>query len=42
MRYLSGRMAKTFFYALWVMPEHWSYAVKKLMAYPKPNIKLNT
>jgi NAD(P)-dependent dehydrogenase (short-subunit alcohol dehydrogenase family) len=38
MRYLSGTMAKTFFYALWVMPEHWSYAIKKLMIYPKPNI----
>jgi NAD(P)-dependent dehydrogenase (short-subunit alcohol dehydrogenase family) len=42
MRYLSGKMAKTFFYALWVMPERWSHAIKKVMIYPKPNIKLNT
>jgi len=42
MRYLSGKMAKTFFYALWIMPERWSHAIKKMMIYPRPNIKLNT
>jgi hypothetical protein len=42
MRYLSGKMAKTFFYALWIMPERWSHAIKKVMIYPRPNIKLNT
>jgi hypothetical protein len=24
------------------MPERWSHAIKKVMIYPKPNIKLNT
>ena len=38
MRYLSGRLAKTLFRALWVMPERWSYAIKKVLVYPKPNI----
>jgi NAD(P)-dependent dehydrogenase (short-subunit alcohol dehydrogenase family) len=41
MRYLSGKAAKTIFYALWVMPERWSHALKKVMVYPKPNIELN-
>ena len=40
MRYLSGKMAKTFFYALWIMPERWSCAIKKVMVYPRPNIIL--
>jgi NAD(P)-dependent dehydrogenase (short-subunit alcohol dehydrogenase family) len=38
MRYLSGRFAKTLFYALWLMPERWSYAIKKLLIYPRPDI----
>jgi NAD(P)-dependent dehydrogenase (short-subunit alcohol dehydrogenase family) len=38
-RYLSGRMAKTLFYALWIMPERWSHAVKKLLINPKPEIR---
>ena len=38
MRYLSGRLTKTLFRALWVMPERWSYAIKKVLVYPKPNI----
>lgn len=40
MRYLSGNFAKTLFYALWVMPEHWSYAFKKVLIQPKPNLIL--
>lgn len=38
LRYLSGTAAKTVFYALWVMPEHWSLAAKKAMISPAPNI----
>jgi hypothetical protein len=38
-RYLSGRLAKTLFYALWIMPERWSHAVKKLLINPKPEIR---
>jgi NAD(P)-dependent dehydrogenase (short-subunit alcohol dehydrogenase family) len=38
LRYLSGRFAKTLFYLLWVMPEHWSYLFKKVLIYPRPNI----
>jgi NAD(P)-dependent dehydrogenase (short-subunit alcohol dehydrogenase family) len=37
-RYLSGRLAKTLFYGLWIMPERWSHAIKKRMVYPKPDI----
>jgi dehydrogenase/reductase SDR family member 9 len=37
MRYLSGTLAKTLIYALWVMPEHWSFAFKKLLIQPPPN-----
>ncbi len=40
MRYLSGTLAKTLFYALWVMPEHWSFAFKKLLIQPPPNTEL--
>lgn len=36
MRYLSGTFAKTLFYALWKMPEHWSLAIKKGMINPPP------
>ena len=36
-RYLSGTAAKTVFYALWVMPEHWSLAAKKATISPAPN-----
>jgi NAD(P)-dependent dehydrogenase (short-subunit alcohol dehydrogenase family) len=42
MRYLSGKMAKTFFYALWIMPERWSHAIKKRLIYPRPDIELKT
>lgn len=28
-RYLSGNLAKSLFYALWVMPETWSFALKR-------------
>ncbi|MCO4747008.1 MAG: SDR family NAD(P)-dependent oxidoreductase [Proteobacteria bacterium] len=38
MRYLSGALAKTLFYALWVMPEHWALAFKKTTIEPKPNV----
>jgi hypothetical protein len=29
MRYLSGTLAKTLFFALWKMPERWSFLAKK-------------
>ena len=38
MRYLSGMLAKTLFRALWKMPEHWSFAVKKGTVTPLPKI----
>ena len=37
-RYLSGRFAKTIFYALWIMPEHWSFLIKKATVNPPPSI----
>ncbi|MBT4518456.1 MAG: SDR family NAD(P)-dependent oxidoreductase [Halieaceae bacterium] len=39
-RYLSGTLAKTLFYALWIMPEGWSYRIKKAMISPTPNTEL--
>ena len=36
LRYLSGRLAKTFFYALWLMPEAWSLRIKRLTVQPQP------
>ncbi|GAB5491142.1 MAG: SDR family oxidoreductase [Phototrophicaceae bacterium] len=38
MRYLSGRLANTIFYALWVMPEHLAFKLKKGTVNPLPNI----
>ena len=38
MRYLSGTLAKTLFYALWKMPEHWSFVFKKSMINPPPQV----
>ncbi len=38
LRYLSGTMAKTLFYALWVGPESWSLKFKKLMIQPPPPV----
>lgn len=35
-RYLSGAMARTVFYALWKMPEEWSFAIKKNLIDPRP------
>ncbi len=40
MRYLSGTLAKTLFYALWIMPEHWSFVFKKMLIQPTPDVKL--
>ena len=40
MRYLSGTLAKTLFYALWKMPEHWSFVIKKGMINPPPQVSL--
>jgi NAD(P)-dependent dehydrogenase (short-subunit alcohol dehydrogenase family) len=37
-RYLSGTLAKTLFRALWKMPEHWSFLVKKGTITPLPKI----
>ena len=39
MRYLSGVLAKTLFRALWKMPEHWSFVVKKGTITPLPKIE---
>lgn len=39
LRYLSGKLAKTLFYALWIMPEHWSFKMKKAMISPSPKIE---
>jgi NAD(P)-dependent dehydrogenase (short-subunit alcohol dehydrogenase family) len=39
-RYLSGRLARTLFYALWIMPEHWAFVIKKGTVSPAPNIEL--
>ena len=38
LRYLSGTLAKTLFRALWKMPEHWSFSVKKSTITPQPKI----
>lgn len=35
-RYLSGTLAKTLFYALWVGPEHWSTRFKRATVQPPP------
>jgi NAD(P)-dependent dehydrogenase (short-subunit alcohol dehydrogenase family) len=37
-RYLSGILAKTVFFALWVMPERWSFVLKKATVKPPPNV----
>lgn len=36
LRYLSGRLAKTLFYLLWLMPESWSFRFKRLTIQPPP------
>lgn len=38
MRYLSGTLAKTLFYALWKMPEKWSFVFKKSSVNPPPRV----
>jgi len=38
MRYLSGTLAKTLFFALWKMPERWSFVVKRGTITPRPVI----
>ena len=38
MRYLSGSLAKTLFFALWKMPERWSFVLKRGTITPKPAI----
>lgn len=37
-RYLSGRLAKTFFRLLWIMPERWATAVKIKTIQPQPRV----
>ncbi len=39
MRYLSGILAKTVFYALWVGPESWSLRFKRAMIQPPPPVE---
>jgi NAD(P)-dependent dehydrogenase (short-subunit alcohol dehydrogenase family) len=39
LRYLSGILAKTVFYALWVGPESWSYRFKRAMIQPPPDVE---
>ena len=36
LRYLSGRLAKTLFYLLWLVPEHWAFRFKRLTIQPPP------
>ncbi len=36
LRYLSGTLSKTLFYALWVGPESWSHRFKQAMIQPPP------
>ncbi|MCP4501074.1 MAG: SDR family NAD(P)-dependent oxidoreductase [Deltaproteobacteria bacterium] len=36
LRYLSGTLAKTLFYALWIGPESWSHAFKRASIQPPP------
>jgi NAD(P)-dependent dehydrogenase (short-subunit alcohol dehydrogenase family) len=38
LRYFSGTLAKTLFYALWIMPEHWSAAAKRALISPAPEV----
>jgi len=38
-RYLSGTLAKTLFFALWKMPERWSFLVKKSTVNPPPEVR---
>ncbi len=39
LRYLSGTLAKTLFYALWVGPESWSLLFKRGMIQPPPRVE---
>lgn len=38
LRYLSGILAKTVFYALWIGPESWSLRFKRAMIQPPPDV----
>lgn len=38
LRYLSGILARTLFYALWVGPESWSFRFKRAMIQPPPMV----
>ncbi len=38
LRYLSGTLAKTLFYALWVMPESWALRFKRATIQPPPTV----
>jgi NAD(P)-dependent dehydrogenase (short-subunit alcohol dehydrogenase family) len=40
-RYLSGTAAKTLFYLLWVLPEHYSFSFKKSIINPPPQVIKN-
>jgi NAD(P)-dependent dehydrogenase (short-subunit alcohol dehydrogenase family) len=40
MRYLSGTLAKTLFFALWKMPERWAFVAKKATIAPRPVVGL--
>jgi short-subunit dehydrogenase len=40
LRYLSGTLAKTLFYALWIGPESWSLRFKRVMIQPPPPVEL--
>jgi NAD(P)-dependent dehydrogenase (short-subunit alcohol dehydrogenase family) len=39
MRYLSGALAKTLFFALWKMPERWAFHFKKGIVNPQPRLE---
>lgn len=40
LRYLSGTLARTVFYALWVMPEGWAHHFKRATVQPRPVVGL--
>ena len=40
LRYLSGILARTLFYALWVGPESWSLRFKRAMIQPPPRVDI--
>lgn len=38
-RYLSGTLARTLFYALWIGPEAWAHRIKRSLIQPPPHVQ---